>query len=227
LTRREATDTPTTMSFASPSQQQSYRRDGYVALPRLFPPAVLAIFHGRMQQVLDLKNAPEFRSQSWLVTKPVIEVYSMRYAPMTAFHWGLTPVASELAGCELLPTYAYFRVYQKGDICVVHADRPACEHSMSLMVELADQLPWSLCVGHDEVSEAPNPEQHFGSEEFTAIPMSAGDGVMYQGVTHRHGRIDPNPNRWSAHLFLHWVDANGPHAGEAFDRPALEKAGIR
>jgi hypothetical protein len=28
----------------------------------------------------------------------------------------------------------------------------------------------------------------------------------------------PNPNRWSAHLFLHWVERDGEFAGEAFDK---------
>jgi hypothetical protein len=36
-------------------------------------------------------------------------------------------------------------------------------------------------------------------------------------VNHRHGRITPNPNGWSVHLFMHWVDRNGPHRGHAFD----------
>ena len=49
---------------------------------------------------------------------------------------------------------------------------------------------------------------------------------MYQGVHHRHGRLDPNPNAWSAHLFLHWVDPAGPYRDEAFDRPTLQRAGM-
>jgi hypothetical protein len=215
-------------NFASPQHREAYRSRGYVHLERLFPPIVLQLFHGRMQQVLDLKNSPQFRSQTWLVTKPTIEVYSMHYAPMASFHWALTPVAAELAGCELLPTYAYFRVYQQGDVCVVHSDREACEHSLSLMVELSDQHPWALCIGHDELaSPAEQPARDFGDEAFTAIPMNVGDAVMYRGVTHRHGRVEPNPNRWSAHLFLHWVNANGPHADHAFDQVALQKAGAR
>lgn len=215
-------------SFASAAQQKSYRTKGYVHLPRLFPPIVLQLFHGRMQTVLDLKNNPKFVSQTWLVTKPALEVYSMHYPPMAAFHWGLSPIAAELAGCELLPTYAYFRVYQQGDICVVHADRPACEHSLSLMVELADDVPWALCVGREKVrGAAPVAEHDFGAEQYTALAMSAGDAVMYRGVDHRHGRIDPNPNRWSAHLFLHWVDANGPYADHAFDKVAQQQAGVR
>lgn len=212
-------------SVASPAQRASYREQGYVHLKRLFPPIVLQLFREGIETVLDLKNNPRFFSQTWLATKPTIEVYSRQYPPMTAFHWGLTPVAAELAGCELMPTYAYFRVYQQGDICVVHSDRPACEHSISLMVELGDEIPWALCIGHNHVEEGLAPERDFGDEEYSAIAMSAGDAVMYRGVNRRHGRIEPNPNRWSAHLFLHWVDANGPHAHHAFDRVALQKAG--
>ena len=50
-----------------------------------------------------------------------------------------------------------------------------------------------------------------------AMAMGVGDAVAYRGVDHRHGRITPNPNAWSAHLFLHWVDPDGPFADQAFD----------
>jgi hypothetical protein len=29
--------------------------------------------------------------------------------------------------------------------------------------------------------------------------------------------MEPNPNRWSAHLFLHWVERDGPYAEHAFE----------
>jgi hypothetical protein len=47
--------------------------------------------------------------------------------------------------------------------------------------------------------------------------MEIGDAVAYRGVEHRHGRTTPNPNAWSAHLFLHWVVPDGPHADRVFD----------
>ncbi len=212
-------------SFVSPAQRQAYEDQGYAYLERLFPPLVLQLFHARMQTVLNLKDNPQFQSQTWLVTKPTIEVYSMHYPPMSAFHWGMTPVATQLAGRELMPTYAYFRMYQQGDICVVHSDRPACEHSLSLMVELADEAPWPLCIGHNRARPgSQEPQRDFGEEGYSSIAMKAGDAVMYRGVDRRHGRVQPNPNRWSAHLFLHWLAADGPHADHAFDRVALEKA---
>jgi len=208
------------------SEASAYRTDGYVLLKALFPPIVLQIFHGKLQKDLNLKGDPSFLSRTPLLTKPALEVYSRRYVPMASFHWGVTPIAAAVAGCELMPTYAYFRVYQKDDVCLVHPDRGACEHSMSLTVELADDKPWPLCVGkeHADLHEpAADPGFHPG-EAYAELPMRAGDAVMYRGVNHRHGRIAPNPNRWSAHLFLHWVDANGPYADQAFDRVAVQQA---
>ena len=211
---------------APSSQAAQYRAHGYAHLQGLFPPIVLQVFHSTLQKRLNLSGSSQFVSQTALLTKPAIQVYSMQYPPMAAFHWGLTPVAMDLAGCELVPTYAYFRVYQQDDVCMVHSDREACEHSLSLMVELADGIPWALCVERTHVERpTPTADADFGPEEFAAIPMSAGDAVMYRGVNHRHGRIHPNPNRWSAHLFMHWVDPNGPHAEHAFDQVALRKAG--
>lgn len=208
------------------SAGESYRQRGYALLEQLFPPLVLQIFHGKMQKDLNLQGSNTFVSRTPLLTKVSLEVYSRQYPPMATFHWGLTPRVAEVAGCDLLPTYAYFRLYQQGDVCLVHSDRDACEHSLSLTLELADNHPWALCVEGRRLAKREPTTPDFGEHEFTPLPMRAGDAVIYRGVDHRHGRLDPNPNRWSAHLFLHWIDANGPYADQAFDRPMLEKYGM-
>ena len=136
-----------------------------------------------------------------------------------------SPRASQIAGRELIPSYAYFRIYQEGDVCRVHSDRLACEHSLSLTVELGEKIPWALSL---EKRHLDGPlaaiDDDFGEEGFSSLPMSAGDAVMYRGVNHRHGRLDPNPNSWSAHMFLHWVDEAGPYVDHAIDRANLEAA---
>lgn len=211
---------------SSEPEARAYQADGYVLLKQLFPPIMLGLFHGKLQQDLNLKSDPSFFSQTPLLTKPALEVYSRQYVPMATFHWGLTPTASAIAGCELIPSYAYFRVYQKDDVCRVHPDRAACEHSMSLTIELADSKPWALCIAkeHAELHEPGADDGFRPGEAYAELRMSAGDAVMYRGINHRHGRIEPNPNRWSAHLFLHWVDPNGPSAEHAFDRVAVQNA---
>jgi hypothetical protein len=217
-----AIETPKPLA-ARDVEQQQYRENGYVLLQRLFPPKVLAMFRSRLQTNLNLMGSRAFVRSNSLLTMPSIEVYSAEYPPMAAFLWGLTPRVAEVAGSELMPSYAYFRIYQKGDICRVHSDREACEHSLSLTIELGDNIPWALSFGkrHLEKPDAAI-EPDFRGEEFASLSMRAGDAVMYRGVNHRHGRLEPNPNSWSAHMFLHWVDAAGPYASHAFDRAKIE-----
>jgi hypothetical protein len=207
------------------AEREAYRNEGYVLLKRLFPPVVLQMFRSRIQEDLNFHGSRDFVRKSVLLNKPAIEVYCREYPPMAAFLWGLTPRISKVAGCELIPSYAYFRIYQKDDVCRVHCDRPACEHSLSLTVELGDNIPWALSMERRHL-DAPlaDIDPDFGAQSFTAIPMSAGDAVMYRGVNHRHGRLEPNPNSYSAHMFLHWVDAGGPYADHAFDRANVEAA---
>ena len=206
-------------------EREQYRSAGYVLLKRLFPLEMMSMLHSQVRAALDHSGSQAFLKESVLLTKPAIEVYSQEYPRLGAFLWGLTPRVAQIAGCDLLPSYAYFRVYQQGDICKVHSDRLACEHSLSLTVELADNVPWALAVGQQERTEpTTTAEADFGDEDFVALSMLAGDAVAYRGVNHRHGRLDPNPNRWSAHLFLHWVDAAGRFVDHAFDRAKLEGA---
>lgn len=209
-------------------ERDAYRTNGYVLLKQLFPPLVLQAFRARIQEDLNFHGSRKWVRTSSLLSMPAIEVYSLEYPPMAMFLWGLTPRVAQIAGCELMPAYAYFRIYQRGDICRVHSDRKACEHSLSLTVELGDNVPWALSLEKRRLEQpvaAIDPD--FGDEEFSTLAMSAGDATMYRGVNHRHGRIEPNPNSWSAHMFLHWVDAGGPYADHAFDRAQIEAARTR
>ena len=59
--------------------------------------------------------------------------------------------------------------------------------------------------------------------EYASVPMQVGDAVLYQGSHYAHGRMQPNPNKWSAHLFLFFVDRNGPYAKHAFDEKPFDR----
>ncbi|MFG6283600.1 hypothetical protein [Sphingomonas sp. S6] len=205
----------------------TYQSDGYVALPALFPPEVLLAFYRMMQGDLQAAGRPlqSFSARGPLLRQPAIEVYAFQYTPMLTFLWGLTPRVAEVVGRPLLPTYAYFRAYQQGDVCRIHSDRQACEHSLSLTIAYGDDRPWALSVA-TERTEVPQPivADNFGDQSYGSVAMQPGDGVLYQGTHHRHGRLDPNPNSWSAHLFLHWVERDGRYRDQAFDRPAQERA---
>lgn len=147
-------------------------------------------------------------------------MYGYHFPPMLTLLWGLTPVAEQLSGKALLPSYSYFRIYREGDVCLVHSDRYSCEHSMSLTLDYSDGVPWPLELERFDSEPSSRTEENFGAQAPAALAMSPGDGVLYRGVQRRHGRTLPNPNGWSAHLFLHWVERGGPYAEFAFDKKA-------
>ena len=202
----------------------NYQQDGYAHLEGLLPAEVAAAFMAALKQ--DVGPRPialsSVKEHVNLLNRPAFEAYGFHYKPMIFFLWGLTPIVSEIVGRALLPTYDYLRIYRAGDGCKVHCDRLSCEHSLSLTLAYSDDRPWPLEIGH--LNQPPSARVEEGWDEaHSAVPMQVGDAVLYQGVHHRHGRTTPNPNRWSAHLFLHWVDREGPYRDQAFDGNAPPK----
>lgn len=198
----------------------NYRDDGYLALPGFVPTDVTHALLATLKSDL-VRGGVSFdqlKRGSALLRTEAVEVYGMQYTPLIAFLWGMTPAVRELVGHDLRPTYCYFRMYRAGDICRIHSDRYACEHSLSLLLAASDNRAWPLEVGARHIdTPRQRADPDFGDEAFGSVPMMPGDAVLYQGVHRLHGRMMPNPNRWSAHLFLHWVDPAGPYAEQAFE----------
>jgi hypothetical protein len=208
-----------------------YIKDGYATIRGLIPPEVASNLFKQLE--IDLaaagKSFQTFTQSQPLSRRETVEISGHLYRPLTTFLWGLTPIMGELTGADLLPSYDYFRIYRKDDICRVHSDRPSCEHSVSLTLVYSDDLPWPLQIGSTRVTGEDPCAEDFGDEPFSAIEMQPGDAVLYRGTDLRHGRTQPNPNRWSAHLFLFWVERGGEFAQHAFDvqrvKSELERVG--
>jgi PKHD-type hydroxylase len=108
----------------------------------------------------------------------------------------ILPFVERETGKELLPTYAYCRIYNFGNELLPHTDRDACEWSVT--INISQTHIWSIYM------------------EDTPIDIQQCDGVIYQGNCIKHYR-KPFEGVEYIQLFLHYVDANGPYAGEIFD----------
>ncbi|HTI31002.1 MAG TPA: hypothetical protein VL405_02640 [Sphingomonas sp.] len=201
----------------------NYQQDGYATIRGLVPPEVATNLFKQLD--MDLKAAgrtfQSFAQSQALSRHETIEISGHFYRPLTTFLWGLTPVISQITGADLLPSYDYFRIYQGGDVCRVHSDRPSCEHSVSLTLHYSDGKPWPLEVGSRRVTEEAPCTEGWGDEPYTPVAMQPGDAVLYRGIDLRHARTMPNPNAWSAHLFLFWVERGGEFQQHAFDEERL------
>lgn len=109
----------------------------------------------------------------------------------------LVPVVETHAGCKVFKTYSFARQYGDGQRLKAHRDRPSCEISISLC--LGNQgRPWPLWI----LDRAGIPR---------AVELDPGDALLYSGMQVTHWR-QTNTFGTSSHLFLHYVDRNGPFA---------------
>lgn len=200
-----------------------YQTDGYAVLRGLIPPALATMLFEQIQIDLEAagKSFASFAQKHALVENPTIEISGHFYRPLTTFLWGLTPIMSQLTGKELLPSYDHFRIYHEGDVCRVHSDRPSCEHSVTLTLHYSDGQPWPIEMGSERVSGEDPLTEDWGDEPHQSVAMQPGDAIIYRGIELRHGRTVPNPNKWSAHLFLFWVESDGEFTRHAFDNERL------
>jgi hypothetical protein len=202
-----------------------YPETGYALIRELIPREVAHALMNRVKADLGPGPlSPPPGEVTPILNRNALEIYGNQYPPLQTFLWALTAAMEQVTRRSLIPTYDFFRIYREGDICRVHRDRPACEHSLSLTLDYSDDVVWPLEVGRlGEDGPQDLFADGFGDEPHAVLMMQVGDAVAYRGVEHRHGRVNPNPNMWSAHLFLHWVDKGGPHAGQAFDGAGMPR----
>ena len=138
----------------------------------------------------------------------------------------LIPHFEKTSGKKLLPTYAYARLYTPGDELKIHTDRPSCEISATLTLGFEGNV-WPIYVG--DYTESKNGREittQQGETKYLTneheIKMEVGDAVLYRGMDKVHWRKPYKEGKWQAQVFLHYVDADGPHAEWKYDkRPKL------
>ena len=211
------------------SQSSDYYDKGFVLLNGLLPREVAGAYLSIMQKAVG--DTPElqkrFRASAHAVTQPALELFSNNFPFSLGILWGLTPVMEDITGVSLLPSYAYGRVYPKGARLDVHSDRKSNEHSLNLTLGYSDDIIWDFNMETKARAEEDllktDTSEDFGDNDYVNVKMNPGDATAYRGVHFRHARLTPNPNAWSAHLFMGWVDRDGPYKGNAFDELKLPR----
>lgn len=117
----------------------------------------------------------------------------------------LLPHFERISGRRLLPTYSYARLYAPNDELVIHTDRESCEISATLTLGFEGDV-WPIYMGDE------------GKANASKIDMAVGDAVLYRGMEKHHWREVYTEGKWQAQVFLHYVDADGPHKEWKFDK---------
>jgi hypothetical protein len=142
----------------------------------------------------------------------------------------MIPIMKAKTDLDLVPTYSYTRLYEKGNILWRHSDRPSCEVSTTIHLG-GDE--WPIFIdGTGARSIIPRKEPYGptgeevdikpGAPLGTKITLKVGDMLVYAGCDLEHWR-EPFQGNVCSQVFLHYNHAKGPFAKtNLFDkRPML------
>ena len=123
----------------------------------------------------------------------------------------MIPIMKAKTGLELIPTYSYTRLYEKGNILRRHKDRPSCEVSTTVHLG-GDEWPIFLDPSGqtfviDEFKQTIKP----GAPKGVRVDLKIGDMLIYSGCDLEHWR-EPFQGNVCSQVFLHYNHANGPFA---------------
>ena len=125
----------------------------------------------------------------------------------------MIPIMKQRTGLDLIPTYSYTRLYEKGNILHRHKDRPSCEISTTLHLG-GDEWPIYMdttgannILSGRETTTVVKP----GAPKGVRVDLKVGDMLIYSGCDLEHWR-EPFQGNVCSQVFLHYNHANGPFA---------------
>ena len=129
----------------------------------------------------------------------------------------MIPIMKAKTGMDLVPTYSYTRLYEKGNILKRHKDRPSCEVSTTLHLG-GDEWPIFLDPsgatyviygkGRRSIEDSVIKP---GAPKGIRVDLKVGDMLIYSGCDLEHWR-EPFEGKVCSQVFLHYNHANGPYA---------------
>jgi len=133
----------------------------------------------------------------------------------------MIPIMKAKTGMELVPTYSFTRLYEKGNILKRHKDRPSCEISTTLHLG-GDEWPIFLDPsGQDFVVDEYKNIHKPNAPKGVKVDLKIGDMLIYSGCELEHWR-EPFRGNVCSQVFLHYNHANGPYAKtNLFDKRPL------
>jgi len=125
----------------------------------------------------------------------------------------MRPIMKAKTGMDLIPTYSYTRLYEKGNILHRHKDRPSCEISTTLHL---GGDPWPIYLdptGADNILSGGETTTvvKSGAPKGVQVDLKVGDMLIYSGCELEHWR-EPFQGNVCSQVFLHYNHANGPFA---------------
>ena len=218
---------------SSPTNNEEFDKNGYLVIKDLWNPKDLYC------------EPPEDKGQynyfgkidkfSYIPVEMQVEGSTSRYyyPPYKFIHSQIRLKLEKVIGKKLYNTYYYDRFYNPGQELKNHADRPACEISVTVHVSNNINAPWPIWIKTPDTYDDPKTKENIIKKgENRSVILGPGDGMLYKGCERPHWR-DPMPTEYTRtwygkkvqkeglyyhQIFFHYVLADGIRANCAGDR---------
>ncbi len=214
------------------TKNEQFEKDGYLVVKDLWDVEEL------------LRPVPEERGQiNYWGTKPdqfnftplegqvegSLAVYT--HPQYKYIHTGIRLKLEEIIGRKLYNTYYYDRFYFAGQELTIHADRDACEISVSVHISTNLDECWPLWIKTPDTYNEDKSEV-LKSGEKRSVCLNPGDGMIYKGCERPHWReplvsrhtgnhfirkLNQEDDTFYHQVFFHYVLADGKRSHCAYD----------
>jgi len=213
------------------THNEPFEKNGYLIIKNLWDPEEL--YHPVPQKRGQLnwwgKKIDQFTHQP---VEQQVEGSLARYwhPQYRQIHCGIRTKLEEALGRKLYNTYYYDRYYFPGQELTRHADRDACEISVTVHISTNLDEEWPIWIKTPDTYADEKKTQVLVPGENRSVILRAGDGMVYKGCERPHWR-DPMPSKqkrsWFGkkqeelyyhQIFFHYVLQDGQRAHCAWDR---------
>ena len=215
------------------TRNEFFERNGYLIIKNLCDPKKL--FH----PVPELRGQLNYKSKDLddfehIEVEGQVEGSIARYwhPQYRDVHTKIRLILEQAIGRKLYNTYYYDRFYFPGQALTIHADRPACEISVSVHVSTNIEENWPIWIKTPDIFTDSSKMELISKGENRSVDLGPGDGMVYKGCERPHWR-DPMPglietalakakgnsdySLYYHQIFFHYVLQDGIRAHHAWD----------
>ena len=218
------------------TNNEDFDRDGYLVVKDLWDPTEL--FHPLPREKGQMNWSQEGKMINHNPEEGQVEGSLARYwhPQYRSIHSGVRLKLEKIIGRKLYNTYYYDRYYFPGQALKVHADRDACE--ISVTVHISTNLPddlkdWPVHIKTPDTYTDKKKSAVLIPGESRQVILNPGDGMIYKGCERPHWRDPmPSPRRrkrdillrrrqkeyYYHQIFFHYVLQDGQRAHCAWDK---------
>ena len=208
----------------------SFKKNGYTIIKKAIDPKIADFVYKYFllkrqvaRTMFDTKYISPF-TEYW-------GVWNDQQVPETYSHYGdvamdtllteVKPVMEKETGLKLIETYAYARIYKKGDVLHRHKDRFSCEISTTMNLG-GDDWPIFIATKESDGSTAKDGSYKPSKAKGIKVTLNPGDMLVYRGNILEHWR-EAFKGKDCGQVFLHYNNAKtkGSKQNQFDKRPHL------